>query len=413
MKTTITKTITTFCLLVSSIFVISASTTNSIQCTLKGEVIDRPQSSQLLLVKQGEDLRSANVVNIPINDGIFEYILNCDHEEQYELIFSEEHERGAWRPVPFFSENGIINFTLYPIDQFDKNMVTGGKLNRKYWEEYRNKVVSVSKAVENAYNEYVDDNYREILNEHGVLEKDFQEKLKVLNKNGIDISSALKEISGSTFQELSIWQFQYIKENPSIVGYSILLSTAGSLVQRNRHFQETNDISPYAELYQTVYAPKFPDHPYTEKMENLFAGASIKAGVPFVDFIAVGLDGEPVKLSERIAGKPTVLNLWASWCGPCRKKGKELIPVYEEFRDKGFVVIGVARERSISHAETAVQLDKYPWENLVELNDAEKIWEKYGIGNAGGMVFLIDEDGLIVATNPSIEEIKNFLLKNL
>ena len=138
-------------------------------------------------------------------------------------------------------------------------------------------------------------------------------------------------------------------------------------------------------------------------------GASIKAGVPFVDFTTNDLNGNPVKLSERIKGKPAVLNLWASWCGPCRKKGKDLIPIYEELRDKGFVVIGVARERNVSTAETAVKTDKYPWENLVELNDAEKIWEKYGIGNSGGSVFLIDENGIIVANNPSIEEIRDFL----
>ena len=80
---------------------------------------------------------------------------------------------------------------------------------------------------------------------------------------------------------------------------------------------------------------------------------------------------------------------------------------------KGFVVLGVARERSVSTAEAAIKLDNYPWENLVELNDTEKIWEKYGIGNSGGMVFLIDENGIIVANDPSIEEIRDFLINKL
>ena len=88
----------------------------------------------------------------------------------------------------------------------------------------------------------------------------------------------------------------------------------------------------------------------------------------------------------------------------------ELIPVYEEFHEKGFVVVGVAREKDTSvAAEAAVKLDKYPWENLVELNDVEQIWVKYGIGNAGGGDFLIDENGIIVAVSPSIDEIKHFL----
>ena len=404
--------INTLCLIVSSMLAISGCTTGSIiKSTLKGEVIDRPQSSQLLLLKQGEDPR-INAVYIPINDGKFEYILNCEHEEQYELIFYDEFEQGSMRTVPFFSEHGVINFTLNQTDQFNKNIVKGGKLNTEYWN-YFSKVLNMSNAVMNAYNAYLVDNYSEILNKHGALNKEFTEKLKLLNQDGINVSSALKVISDSIYKDLSIWQLQYIRENSTIVGYSILLSTVGSLVQRNRIFQETNDISPYADLYQTVFAPKFPYHPYTERMENLFAGSSIKPGVPFVDFIAVNLNGESVKLSERITGKPTVLHLWASWCGPCRKKGIELIPVYEEFRDKGFVVIGVAREKNVSAAEAAIKLDKYPWENFVELNDTEKIWVKYGIGDSGGMVFLIDENGIIVANDPSVEEIRDFLFNKL
>ena len=75
-------------------------------------------------------------------------------------------------------------------------------------------------------------------------------------------------------------------------------------------------------------------------------------------------------------------------------------------------MIGVAREAKISNAEAAIKQDKYPWENLVELNDAEKIWEKYGVDGAGA-VFLIDEKGVIVAIAPTVEEIREFLEKTL
>ena len=411
MKSLNRKVITSLMALLLPLLPLAAqSEVGNIKSTLKGVVKDRPQSRRLLLLKQGEDPR-INAVDIPIKGGKFEYILNCEYEEQYDLIFYDEFEQGSFRPVSFFSEHGVINFTLHPTDQFDKNIVEGGKLNKEYWD-YFSKVLNTSKAVLDAYNAYLVDNYSEVLKKHGALEKDFNEKIKQLSKEGINVSQALKAISETTSQEMSQWQLQYIKENPTIVGYSILFSRASSLVQGNRFLQETNDISPYVDLYQTVFAPKFSDHPYTERMQNLFAGSSIKAGVSFVDFIAVDLTGKPVRLSERIAGKPAVLHLWASWCGPCRKKGKELITIYEEYSNKGLVVVGVARERSISAAEAAIKSDKYPWENLVELNDTEKIWVKYGIGNSGGMVFLIDENGIIVANDPSIEEVRNFLSVN-
>jgi|GEM_PF-3342402 len=138
-----------------------------------------------------------------------------------------------------------------------------------------------------------------------------------------------------------------------------------------------------------------------------------EARVPFFDFTIVDLNAKPVRLSERITGKPAVLHLWTSACAPCRKKGKELIPVYEEFREKGFVVIGVAHEKNISTAEAAIRLDKYPWENFVELNDVEQIRLKYGIAGSLGSHFLIDENGKIIDVAPSIDEIREFLLSKL
>jgi len=418
----IKSSIITLCLVVASMLVLSGYTTDSKKCTLKGEVIDRPQSSHFILYKQNEDPR-IHGIDIPIVNGKFEYVLNCEHIERYELAFNDEYESGSWRPMSFFSEHGVINFKLHPKDRFNENKIEGGKLTREYWD-YLNPILNKDEAVEKEFltksKQYLEDNFGEVLSEHETLEDDIRAKVEQLSKNGVDIEPVIKaitEMEQSLYQEanqaINLLKLQYIKEHPTIAGYSVLVAEASSKVQRNRIFQETNDISPYAELYQTVFAPKFPDHPYSVKMENLFAGSSIKAGVPFVDFITGDLTGKPVTLSERIAGKPAVLHLWASWCGPCRKKGKELIPVFEEFHDKGFVVLGVARERSVSAAEAAIKLDKYPWENLVELNDTEKIWEKYGIGNSGGMVFLIDENGIIVANDPSIEEIRDFLINKL
>ena len=413
------STISILCLVVASILVISGRTTNSIKCTLKGEVIDRPQSSRVILYKQSEDPR-IHGIDIPIVNEKFEYVLNCEHEERYELAFNDDYESGSWRPVSFFSEHGVINFVLHPTDRFNEDKIDGGKLTREYWD-YLNPILNKYDAIEKEFltksKRYLEENFGEILNKHETLEDDLRAKVEQLGKNGIDVEPVIQvitEMEQSLYQEanqkIELLTLQYIKEHPTIAGYSILVTEANSLVQRNRHSQETNDIMPYADLYRTVFAPKFPDHPYSEKMESLFAGSSIQAGVPFVDFIASDLTGKPVKLSERIAGKPAVLHLWASWCSPCRKKGKELIPVYEEFREKGFVVIGVAREKTISTAEAAIKMDKYPWENLVELNDAEKIWEKYGIENSGGMVFLIDENGIIIANDPSISEIRDFLI---
>ena len=386
--------IKTLCLIVSSILIISScnyqkpQSTGSINCTLKGEVINRPKSKRLLLLKKGEDPRIKGELLIPIKKGKFEYMLNCDHEELYELIFEDEWRKGSWRFVEFISEQGFVNFTLHTMEQGDMNIVEGGPINKEYLD-YKNEASNKNKELEP--NRWALEKYKQQINKDGVFNSDtYPLYLQMLRED-------------STYQEWLLWKLEYAREHPTTVGYGILVS------ETRNELKTINDFAPYADVYQTIFAPKYPDHPYTAKMIDLLTGSSLKAGVPFVDFTAVDFTGKPVKLSERITGKPAVLHLWASWCGPCRKKGMELIPVYEEFRDKGFVVVGVAREKSISTAEAAVKLDKYPWENLVEIDDVEQIWNKYGIGNAAGSDFLIDENGNIVAVTPSIEEIRDFL----
>lgn len=102
--------------------------------------------------------------------------------------------------------------------------------------------------------------------------------------------------------------------------------------------------------------------------------------------------------------------MWASWCAPCRVTSKSYIPIYEKYKDKGFVILGVANEFKNTNAfKKAIEKDKYPWLNLIELENINRIWDKYNISNSGGSTFLIDSKGVIVAINPDAEELDKIL----
>lgn len=103
----------------------------SIRCLIKGEVLDRPQSSRLILTKEGGD-SLVSAIYIPIRDGKFEYVLNCNDIESYELIFYDERLNGVWRLVTFFAEPGTVSFKLFPMGRFYENVVEGGAVNREY-----------------------------------------------------------------------------------------------------------------------------------------------------------------------------------------------------------------------------------------------------------------------------------------
>ena len=53
------------------------------------------------------------------------------------------------------------------------------------------------------------------------------------------------------------------------------------------------------------------------------------------------LDGESLKLSD-FADKVMVVNIWATWCGPCRLEMPELVKMNNEYKSRGLVVLGLA-----------------------------------------------------------------------
>lgn len=55
------------------------------------------------------------------------------------------------------------------------------------------------------------------------------------------------------------------------------------------------------------------------------------------------LNGQPIKLAD-YSGKVLLVNLWATWCGPCRKEIPELVKLHKEFKSQGFEVVGLSTE---------------------------------------------------------------------
>lgn len=55
------------------------------------------------------------------------------------------------------------------------------------------------------------------------------------------------------------------------------------------------------------------------------------------------LDGSSIKLSD-YEDKVLVLNLWATWCGPCRLEMPELVKMSSEYKSRGLIVLGIATE---------------------------------------------------------------------
>ncbi len=58
------------------------------------------------------------------------------------------------------------------------------------------------------------------------------------------------------------------------------------------------------------------------------------------DFTLQTLEGEEIELAE-LRGKVLLVNFWATWCPPCRREMPAFQRVYEDYRDRGFVILAV------------------------------------------------------------------------
>jgi thiol-disulfide isomerase/thioredoxin len=62
-------------------------------------------------------------------------------------------------------------------------------------------------------------------------------------------------------------------------------------------------------------------------------------------FKAYDIEGTLRSSNEWLGKKPTVVNIWGTWCPPCRREIPDLVRLYNEYRDKGIEIVGIAVER--------------------------------------------------------------------
>jgi len=109
------------------------------------------------------------------------------------------------------------------------------------------------------------------------------------------------------------------------------------------------------------------------------------------DFTLTDLDGKTITLAD-FEGKVIFVNFWATWCPPCRQEIPGFVEVYEKYKDKGFVIVGVA----VSDKENKV-ID-YVKENDMTYPCAmgtNQIVQDYEPGNAIPATIVIDREGKI------------------
>ena len=122
------------------------------------------------------------------------------------------------------------------------------------------------------------------------------------------------------------------------------------------------------------------------------AGPAGLVGRTAPDFSALDLAGRPVSLAD-YRGKIVVVNLWASWCPPCRAEMPDLQKLATAFRSRGVVVLGVDQGESAQRARAFADALGITYPVLVD--DGQ---QSGGIYAAFGLptTIVVGRDGVVV-----------------
>lgn len=122
-------------------------------------------------------------------------------------------------------------------------------------------------------------------------------------------------------------------------------------------------------------------------------GQSPEAGKPAPDFQFQDPEGRATSLSD-LQGKAVLLNFWATWCGPCVHEMPFIQQIYDEWSDKGLVILAIDVGESSSTAKRFLQSRGFSF--TVILDTERVVAGKYNIRGIP-TTFLINKDGVIEA----------------
>jgi len=78
---------------------------------------------------------------------------------------------------------------------------------------------------------------------------------------------------------------------------------------------------------------------------------------PILDAENRAASGGPIKLAD-YSGKVLLVNLWATWCGPCRMETPELVKLHKEYQSRGVEMVGLSTEDPDASAESVAEFVK-------------------------------------------------------
>lgn len=144
-----------------------------------------------------------------------------------------------------------------------------------------------------------------------------------------------------------------------------------------------------------------PDHLWTQQICAKSASLSLTPGDQFPDFPMPMKNLDTISLHSLLADKLTLIDLWASWCAPCRQENRNiLVPLWDKYHQNGFQIIGYALDSSDKGWNNAISKDGADrWLHASHLQgDVSPLFDLLKISTIPAN-YLVNKEGIVLAKN--------------
>jgi peroxiredoxin len=365
------------------LFVSCQSTSGDYTINISADVED---DHQIFLVNFDESNKPNVIDTLYVKDGLSSYS-GVSKLPDYQSLWVD----GIRGSVPVFVEPGEITVELYK-DSIQASKVSGTKTNVAF-KRYIDEINPLFKSFYEIQNEM----RNAMVSRDSLGYKDLEEQLKEMETKFNDYQiDYTKSNSDSYISAMVLIQLVMNKAIDNEVAYEIY----------NGFSKTIKKTKSAIKIYELV-APK-----EVEETEEAAQDGEVNVGDKAPDFSAPNPNNIAVSLNKSL-GKLTVLDFWASWCGPCRVDSSNLVKVYNTYKAKGLAIVGISLDKQKESWKKAIDNDQLDWTHVSYL----KRWDDpiaaiYGVRSIP-QLFLLDENGVVIAKERHAADFIPFLEKIL
>jgi peroxiredoxin len=369
-------------LIALSLSILSCSKVKKGEFLISGEAKGIPNGKMVFIKTQNDVGLVLNVDSAKVQDGKFELKGKVKEPSMFVLYIKDIQQ-----PIPFIMESGEIVIKVDK-DSIFKSKISGTDSNDSF-QEFNDKTNAINKRLVDYQN------------------KNIQKLMEAQQKKDNVTIESLKSGYVKIQKEVDDYMNQYPDENPnsyiSLLLVERLFNSPDFKYEKvKKTFENLNE-----ELRNTAKGKTISDKlkSIEKNMKNPAVAEKLNPIKLAPDFSAKSPNGSTISLKESL-GKVTVIDFWASWCGPCRKENPNVVALYNEFHSKGLNIIGVSLDDDATKWKDAIAKDKLTWNHVSNLKGFEDpIATLYDVQQIP-TTFVLDSKGNIVAKDLRGDELK-------